>query len=275
MSAKTPSRRRPTTVRDLLEMKRRGEKIVALTAYDYGFARYVDAGGVDVVLVGDSLGQVVLGHESTVPVTLDDMIHHGRAVRRGIESALLVVDMPFLTFQLSREETVRNAGRLFQETGASAVKLEGGDEETAAQVRALVRAGIPVMGHIGLTPQSVHALGGYRVQGRGEEAAERMHREAERLAEAGCFSIVLELVPAELAGEISRAIEVPTIGIGAGVETDGQILVLPDMLGLNEGFQPRFLRRFAELGQAAREGIEAYAHAVREGEFPGPEHSFE
>ena len=275
MSVHKEGRARRKTVRDMIEMKRRGEKIVALTAYDYLFARLVDAGEVDIVLVGDSLGQVMLGHDSTIPVTLDEMIHHGRAVRRAIESALLVVDMPFLTYQISIEETVRKAGRIMQETGAEAVKLEGGDEETAAHVRALVRAGIPVMGHIGLTPQSVHALGGYRVQGRDEAAAQRLHAEAVRLAEAGCFSIVLELVPAALAGEISRAVEVPTIGIGAGAYTDGQVLVLHDMLGLNEGFQPRFLRRFAELGQAAREGIGAYVKAVREGEFPGPEHSFE
>lgn len=275
MSVHNEGRVRRKTVRDVIEMKRRGEKIVTLTAYDYLFARLVDAGGVDIVLVGDSLGQVMLGHDSTVPVTLDEMIHHGRAVRRAIQSALLVVDMPFLTYDISVEETVRNAGRIMQETGAEAVKLEGGDEVTAAHVRALVRAGIPVMGHIGLTPQSVHALGGYRVQGRDEAAAERLRAEAVRLTEAGCFSIVLELVPAVLAGEISRAVEVPTIGIGAGAYTDGQVLVLHDMLGLNEGFQPRFLRRFAELGQAAREGIDAYVKAVRDGEFPGPEHSFE
>lgn len=256
-------------------MKRRGEKIVALTAYDVLFGRLVDDAGVDLVLVGDSLGNVVCGYDSTVPVTLDQMIHHGRAVRNGVERALLVVDMPFLTYQVSTEETLRNAGRIMQETGAEAVKIEGGDEETARQVRALVRAGIPVLGHLGLTPQSVHALGGFRVQGRGEEAAARIREEALRLTDAGCFGIVLELVPSALAAEVTRAIAVPTIGIGAGPDCDGQILVLPDMLGLNEGFQPRFLRRFAELGAAAREGIAEYADAVRSGEFPGPEHSFE
>ena len=259
----------------MIEMKKRGEKIVVLTAYDFLFARLVDESDADVILVGDSLGQVMLGHDSTVAVTLDDMIHHGRAVRRGVQSALLVVDMPFLSYHLSIEETLRNAGRIVQQTGAEAVKLEGGDESIAERVRALVRAGIPVMGHIGLTPQSVHAIGGYRVQGREPEAAERLRAEARRLAEAGCFSIVLELVPAELAGQISREIDVPTIGIGAGPQTDGQVLVLQDMLGINEGFQPRFLRRFAELGQAAREGLGEYARAVRAGEFPGPEHSFE
>jgi 3-methyl-2-oxobutanoate hydroxymethyltransferase len=256
-------------------MKRRGEKIVALTAYDYLFARLVDAGGVDLVLVGDSLGQVVCGYDSTIPVTLEEMIHHARAVRRGIDRALLVVDMPFMTYHVSTAETLRNAGRILQETGAEAVKIEGGDEETAVHVRALVRAGIPVLGHIGLTPQSVHALGGYRVQGREPEAADRLLDEARRLADAGCFGIVLELMPSPLAGEISRAISIPTIGIGAGPLVDGQVLVLPDMLGLNEGFRPRFLRRFAELGEAAREGIAAYVAAVRNGEYPGPEHSIE
>jgi 3-methyl-2-oxobutanoate hydroxymethyltransferase len=275
MSVHGAGRKRRTTIRDLLEMKQRGEKIVALTAYDVLFGRLVDAAGADLVLVGDSLGNVVCGYDSTVPVTLDEMIHHGRAVRRGVERALLVVDMPFLTFQISTEETLRNAGRIMRETGAEAVKLEGGDEETARHVRALVRAGIPVLGHLGLTPQSVHALGGFRVQGRDAEAAARIREEAVRLTDAGCFGIVLELVPSVLAGEITRAVGVPTIGIGAGPDVDGQILVLPDMLGLNEGFQPRFLRRFAELGAAAREGIEGYAAAVRGGEYPGPEHSFE
>lgn len=275
MSVHGAGRKRRTTIRDLLEMKQRGEKIVAVTAYDVLFGRIVDEAGADLVLVGDSLGNVVCGYDSTVPVTLDEMIHHGRAVRRGVERALLVVDMPFLTFQITPEETLRNAGRIMQETGAEAVKLEGGDEETARHVRALVRAGIPVMGHLGLTPQSVHALGGFRVQGRGAEAAARIQEEARRLTDAGCFGIVLELVPSALAAEITRAVGVPTIGIGAGPDTDGQVLVLPDLLGLNDGFQPRFLRRFAELGAAARTGVAEYAAAVRGGEYPGPEHSFE
>lgn len=275
MSVHGAGRKRRTTIRDLLEMKQRGEKIVVVTAYDVLFGRIVDEAGVDVVLVGDSLGNVVCGYDSTIPVTIDEMIHHGRAVRRGVERALLVVDMPFLTFQITPEETLRNAGRIMQETGAEAVKLEGGDEETARHVRALVRAGIPVVGHLGLTPQSVHALGGFRVQGRGAEAAARIQEEARRLTDAGCFSIVLELVPSALAAEITRAVGVPTIGIGAGPDTDGQVLVLPDLLGLNDGFQPRFLRRFAELGAAARTGVAEYAAAVRGGEYPGPEHSFE
>jgi 3-methyl-2-oxobutanoate hydroxymethyltransferase len=263
------------TVRDLQEMKRRGEKIVVLTAYDALFGRIVDESQVDVVLVGDSLGQVVLGYDSTIPVTLDEMIHHGKATRRGVQHALLVVDMPFLTFQISEEETLRNAGRILKETGAEAVKIEGGDEKTALQARALVRAGIPVMGHIGLTPQSVHAMGGYRVQGREEAEAQRLNEDAVRLSDAGCFSIVLELIPAVLAGEITRSIVVPTIGIGAGPNVDGQVLVLYDMLGLNEAFKPRFLRQFAEMGETARKAITEYAAAVRRGEYPGPEHSFE
>jgi 3-methyl-2-oxobutanoate hydroxymethyltransferase len=271
----TGSRGRRTNVRRLLEMKERGEKIVALTAYDYLFARLVDESGVDVVLVGDSLGQVVLGHDTTLPVTLDHMIHHARAVRRGVSQALLVVDMPFLTFHLTPEETVRNAGRLLAETGAEAVKLEGGSALTCEHVERVVGAGIPVMGHIGLTPQSVHALGGYRVQGRDEAAADRIRREASALAEAGCFSIVLELLPATLAAAITNASAVPTIGIGAGPGCDGQVLVLYDAIGLNEGFEPRFLRRFADLAGEARRGVEAYVRAVRDGEYPGPEHSHE
>ena len=275
MSTQRAEERRRTTVRDLLDMKQRGEKIVALTAYDYLFARLVDEAGVDVVLVGDSVGQVFSGYDSTLPVTLDDMIYHGRAVRRAVKRAMLVVDMPFMTFQISPEETLRNAGRLLKECGAEAVKLEGGDEKGATHVHTLVRAGIPVMGHIGLTPQSVHALGGYRVQGRDAAAAARLEEEAGRLEAAGVFSLVLELVPAPLAREITRILSVPTIGIGAGVDVDGQVLVLPDALGLNDGFSPRFLRRFAELADAARAGIRDYAAAVRAREFPDAEHSFE
>jgi len=266
---------RRLTVRDLVEMKRRGDRIVALTAYDFLFGRLVDEAGVDIVLVGDSLGQVVAGHDSTLPVTLDDMIYHARAVRRAVRHALIVVDMPFLSFQISPQETLRNAGRILKETGAEAVKLEGGSEEAAETARTLVHAGIPVMGHVGLTPQSVHALGGYRVQGRAVEEAERLQADAARLEDAGVFSIVLELVPAALAQDISRAITVPTIGIGAGAGTDGQVLVLYDMLGLNDSFRPRFLRRFASLADDARKGLSAYVDAVRAGEYPAAEHSFE
>src|SRR5690606_4721202 len=260
---------------DLLEMKKRGEPIVVLTAYDVLFARLVDEAGTDVILVGDSLAQVVLGLDSTLPVTLDDMIHHGRAVRRGVRHALLVVDMPFMTFQVSPEDTLRNAGRIMKETGAEAVKLEGGDEEAAEHVAKLVRAGIPVMGHIGLTPQSVHALGGFRVQGREEEHAERLRAEAKRLEMAGAFAVVLELVPGRLAGEISRSIGIPTIGIGAGPDCDGRLLALAAMLGWAGQLQPRFLRRFAAVGAAARQGIGDCVSAVRARDSPRPAHTFE
>ena len=274
MSSGRPERRTVTT-RQLLEMKRRGEKIVALTAYDVLFARIVDASDVDVVLVGDSLGQVVLGYDSTLPVTLDAMIHHGAAVVRGTERALVVIDMPFMSFQVGSKDTLRNAGRILKETGAAAVKLEGGDDEAARHVRACVRAGIPVMGHLGFTPQSVHALGGARVQGREQDAAARLREDALRLQEAGCFAVVLELVPAALATEVSKSLEIPTIGIGAGPGTDGQVLVTPDMLGLNPGFTPKFLRKFADAGALASQGIRDYVAAVRAGEYPAAEHSFE
>ena len=275
MSTQGEAGSRRITVRDLAEMKRRGDKIVVLTAYDYAFGRLVDEGGADVVLVGDSLGQVVLGYDSTLPVTIEDMIHHGSAVRRAVKHALLTIDMPFLSFQVSADETVRNAGRILKETGAEAVKVEGGDEETAEHVRRMTRAGIAVMGHLGLTPQSVHAMGGYRVQGREDDAAARIRDEANRLVDAGCFAIVLELIPGALAADISRTVPVPTIGIGAGAGCDGQVLVLNDMLGLNEGFSPKFLRRFGALGAAARASIGEYSAAVRAGEYPAAEHTFE
>jgi 3-methyl-2-oxobutanoate hydroxymethyltransferase len=274
VSVQPSEKERRVTTRSLLEMKQRGDKIVSLTAYDYLFARLVDEAGADVVLVGDSLGQVVLGYASTIPVTLDDMIHHASAVRRGVQRALMVVDMPFLSFQISPEETVRNAGRVLKETGAESVKIEGGDEQTGVHVRALVRAGIPVMGHVGLTPQSVHAIGGYRVQGRDEQNAARILEEAKRLENCGCYSVVLELVPAALAADITRAVSIPTIGIGAGPSVDGQVLVLYDMLGLNDGFSPRFLRRFASLADESRKGLSSYVQAVREGSYPDSEHSF-
>jgi 3-methyl-2-oxobutanoate hydroxymethyltransferase len=229
---------------------------------------------VDLILVGDSLGQVVLGYESTLPVTLEEMIHHAGAVRRGAPGSFVVVDLPFLSYQVSIDETIRNAGRVIKETGAQAVKLEGGDPRTCGMVEALVTAGIAVMGHLGLRPQSINTLGGYRVQGRGEGEAKELLAQARALEAAGAFSIVLELVPAELAGEVTRAVGVPTIGIGAGVECDGQVLVLYDALGLNAGFQPRFLKRFAELERVARDGVRAYAREVRAGSYPGPEHAF-
>jgi 3-methyl-2-oxobutanoate hydroxymethyltransferase len=275
MSAERGEDRRRVTVRDLLDRKERGERIVALTAYDYLFARLVDEAGIDLILVGDSLGQVFAGHATTLPVTLDDMIYHTRAVRRAVVRALLVVDMPFMSFQISPTETLRNAGRLLKESGADAVKLEGGDEQAAEHVRTVTRAGIPVLGHIGFTPQSVHALGGHRVQGRESADAERLHEEAGRLEAAGAFGVVLELLPASLSADITSILSIPTIGIGAGPGVDGQILVLPDVLGLNESFRPRFLRRFGELGAAARQAVSEYADAVRARSYPDEGHSFE
>jgi len=255
-------------------MKRAGEKIVALTAYDVLFARLVEESDVDLILIGDSLGQVVLGYSSTIPVTLDEMIHHGKAVRKGAPGAFLVLDMPFLSYQVSSEDALRNAGRVLKETGVEAVKVEGGNAATCRTVETMVRAGIPVMGHVGLTPQSVHALGGYRVQGREEAAAERLRHQALALEEAGCFGVVLELVPAELAAEISQSLTIPTVGIGAGPDCDGQVLVLYDALGLNAGFRPKFLKRFADLDGVVREALGDYVAEVRNGSYPGPEHSF-
>lgn len=274
-SSERPARERPVTARDFLAMKRRREKIAVLTAYDVLFARVVDEAGVDGVLVGDSVGQVFAGYSSTLPVTLEQMIYHAQAVRRGVRRALLVVDMPFLTYQVNPEEAIRNCGRVLQETGAQAVKLEGGSEAMAETVRRLVSVGIPVMGHLGLTPQSVNVFGGYGLRGREEEEGAAIVAAARRLADAGCFSIVLEMLPRGLAAEITRALPIPTIGIGAGPDCDGQVLVLPDLLGLNEGFHPRFLKRYAELGAAARSAVSHYVQEVKSGCYPGPEHTYE
>jgi 3-methyl-2-oxobutanoate hydroxymethyltransferase len=265
---------RPLTVTDLLTMKAAGRRIVVLTCYDAVFARLLEQAGVDVLLVGDSLNQVLAGHETTLSTTLDQMIYHAAAVRRGSRRALVFVDLPFLTYQISVPEAIRNAGRVLQETGAHGVKLEGGSH-MAQTVAALVERGIPVMGHLGLTPQSVHALGGYRVQGRDEKSAERLLDDARALEAAGACAIVLELIPAALATRISKALTVPTIGIGAGPGCDGQVLVLHDMLGLNEQFAPKFLRHFAKLGDSVREAVRAFATDVRDGKYPGKEHSFE
>jgi 3-methyl-2-oxobutanoate hydroxymethyltransferase len=268
------SRKGRPNVRRFLEMKKGGEKLVVLTAYDVLFARILEQAGVDIILVGDSLGQVVLGYDSTLPVTLDDMIHHGAAVRRGAPESFVVVDMPFLTYQVTPEDALENAGRILKEAAVQAVKIEGGDARTCQVVDLLVTAGIPVMGHLGLTPQSVHALGGYRVQGRDAETAERLRGEALALEEAGAFGVVLELLPSELAREISASLTIPTIGIGAGPGCDGQVLVLTDALGLDPSFHPRFVKRFAALHEAAREGVVRYVQEVRDGVYPDAEHSF-
>lgn len=279
-SSSSPSSGKPAdspdrpSVRRFLEMKERGEKIVALTAYDVLFARILEAEEVDLILVGDSLGQVVLGYESTLPVTLEEMLHHGKAVRRGAPGTFTVLDLPFLSYQVEEDEAIRSAGRALKEEAAHAVKVEGADVRTCAGIARMVEAGVPVMGHVGLTPQSIHALGGYRVQGRDEESARRVREGARALQEAGCFAVVLELVPAPLAAEVTADLEIPTVGIGAGPSCDGQVLVLPDALGLNPGFHPRFLKRFAALHDEARRGVAAYVREVREGRYPGPEHSF-
>ena len=263
----------PVTTRDFLAWKKSGRKIVCVTAYDALFGRLVDEAGVDCVLVGDSVNQVLAGEPSTLSATVDQMVYHARAARRGVHRALLVVDMPFLSYQVSREEALRNCGRVMKETGAQAVKLEGG-AAVAETVRALVDIGVPVMGHVGLTPQSVHALGGYRVQGRDADAAARLEADAKALEAAGCFAVVLELVPATLAARISAALSVPTIGIGAGPGCDGQVLVLPDLLGLNDRFAPKFLKRYANLADDVRSAVGAFADEVRRGAYPDDDHSF-
>lgn len=264
---------KPLTVPDLRERKAAGEHLAVLTCYDALFARLLD-GTVDILLVGDSLNQILAGRETTLDATLDQMIYHAASVRRGASRSLLFVDLPFLSYQVSVEDAIRNAGRVLKETGAHGVKLEGG-EPMAATIHALVRIGIPVMGHLGLTPQSVHQLGGYRVQGRDPAQADRLRADVRALEHAGACSLVLELVPATLAGELSRSVAIPTIGIGSGPGCDGQVLVLHDMLGLNEGFQPKFLKTYADLAATVREAALAYAAEVRGGKYPGKEHSVE
>jgi 3-methyl-2-oxobutanoate hydroxymethyltransferase len=256
-------------------MKAAGEKIAMVTAYDATMARLVAAAGADVVLVGDSLGMVVQGHDSTLPVTLEHMIYHCAAVRRGLgrSRAHLVGDLPFGSYQASADEAVKSSMRLVAESGAEAVKLEGG-ADYAEVVRRVVRAGVPVMGHIGLTPQSVHRLGGYVVQGKDHEKAQRLLRDARALEEAGCYALVLECIPAELARVITGQLTIPTIGIGAGPHCDGQVLVVNDLLGLDAAFQPRFVKRFAELGGAVTGAVRGYVEEVRAASFPGEEHSF-
>jgi 3-methyl-2-oxobutanoate hydroxymethyltransferase len=267
------ARRGKTTRATLQAMKKHGEKIAMVTAYDFPFARLADQAGADVLLVGDSLGMVVLGFDSTLPVTLAHMLHHTQAVTRARPQAMVVADMPFMTYQVSAEDALRNAGRLVQEAGAEAVKLEGG-AAIAPMAEAIARAGIPVMGHLGLTPQSVHQLGGYRVQGRTADTAARLHADARALQDAGCFAIVLEAVPMAVAGEITAGLEVPTIGIGAGKLCDGQVLVLHDLLGLFAEFVPRFVKQYADLGTAARTALQAFVADVRSGRFPGEEHTY-
>jgi len=261
------------TTSRLTEMKQKGEKITALTAYDAPTAALLDEAGVDVVLVGDSVGNVKLGYENTIPVTVAEMLHHVKAVRRGLRRALLVADMPYLSYELDVKEAVRNAGLLIKEGGAEAVKLEGG-LEVAPAIKELLRANIPVMGHLGLTPQAVNRLGGYKVQGRKPQEAEKMLTDARVLEGSGVFAVVLECVPDQLARELTRKLPVPTIGIGAGPDCDGQVLVIDDMLGLAKGPSPRFVKRYAELRGLAADAVKRYVSEVQAGKYPGPEHTY-
>ncbi|MCI8668540.1 MAG: 3-methyl-2-oxobutanoate hydroxymethyltransferase [Lachnospiraceae bacterium] len=261
------------TVATFRKAKEEGKKITMLTAYDYSTAGLLDAAGINGILVGDSLGNVMLGYEDTISVTMEDMIHHGAAVARGVKNALVVIDMPFMSYQASVYDAVVNAGRLMKEGRANAVKLEGG-REVVPQIQAIVQAGIPVMAHLGLTPQSIHAFGGYKVQGKDEEAARKLIENAKEVEDAGAFAVVLECVPAPLAALVTKQISIPTIGIGAGAECDGQILVYQDMLGLFSDFTPKFAKRYAELGTAMQEAFKSYIEDVEQGRFPAEEHSY-
>jgi len=269
-----PPERKKITTLTLRQKKARGEPISMLTAYDYATALAVDRAGIDSILVGDSLGMVVLGYANTLPVTMRDMLHHCRAVARGAQFALLIGDMPFMSYQASVDEAVRNAGRFLQEAGMDAVKLEGGRERAEA-VRGIVGAGIPVQGHLGLTPQSVHQLGGFRTQGKTAAAAQRLIEDAEILQEAGCFSLVLEAIPARLARLVSERLDIPTIGIGAGVGCDGQVLVTHDLLGLFDRFTPRFVKKYADLHAVMADAFGAYRTEVEARDFPAEAHSVE
>jgi 3-methyl-2-oxobutanoate hydroxymethyltransferase len=267
--AAPPVETRPVTVPDFLAAKARGVRLTMLTAYDYTMARLLDAAGVDGLLVGDSLGMVVQGHETSLPVTLDEIIYHTRLVARAVRRSLLVADLPFMTYQISPQQALENAGRLMKEGGAHAVKLEGGTRSAAA-VAAITRADIPVMGHVGMTPQSVRRFGGFRVQ----REEERLVEDALAAEQAGAFALVVECVPSAVAERITAAVKIPTIGIGAGAGCDGQILVTHDLLGLFEDFRPRFVKQYADVGLAIRRAAEEYCREVREGAFPAAEHSF-
>lgn len=261
------------TTKSLLERKSRGEKVSMLTAYDYTTARIVDEAGLDMVLVGDSLGMTMEGYENTLPVTTEEMILYGRSVARACSQAFVIIDMPFMSYQVSAKQALESAGKIMKETMADCVKLEGG-KEVCPQIRAITAAGIPVCAHIGMTPQSVHAMGGFKVQGKGEENARRIFEDALAVEEAGAFAVVLECVPPKLAALITESLHILTIGIGAGPDCDGQVLVYQDMLGLTQGHTPKFVRKFAEIGEEMQSAFSEYDHAVKEGKFPLPEHSF-
>lgn len=262
------------TVVTFQQMKEQGQKISMLTAYDYSTAKLMDEAGVNSILVGDSLGNVMLGYEDTISVTLEDMIHHGAAVARGAKDALVVIDMPFMSYQTSVYDAVVNAGRLMKEGRAGAVKLEGG-REVCPQIKAIVDAGIPVCAHLGLTPQSINAFGGFRVQGKSEEAAKKIISDAQDVEKAGAFAVVLEGIPAKLAALITEKLRIPTIGIGAGKECDGQVLVYQDMLGMFSDFTPKFVKRYADLGEIMKDAFSRYREEIQKGVFPGKEHEYQ
>ena len=263
----------PITVPAIAKRKNSGKKITALTAYDYSFAKLLDSTPIDILLVGDSLGMVSQGHINTLSVTLEDIVYHTRCVNQGVERALVVADMPFMSYQVSVEQAVTNAGILIQQGGAAAVKLEGG-ERIINQVNAILKAGIPVMGHIGLTPQSVHQFGGYKVQGKNFLDSKQIKQDAKDLQKAGVFSLVLEGIPEELAKEITNDLKIPTIGIGAGSNCDGQILVTEDLLGMYSNFTPKFVKRYSELGSDIESAVSRFSMEVKSRTFPGPEHCF-
>jgi 3-methyl-2-oxobutanoate hydroxymethyltransferase len=261
------------TIHDLLKKKEEGKKITMLTAYDYPFARIVDEAGIDAIIVGDSVGMVVQGLENTLPVTMNEMIYHTKIVAKAVKNALVIGDLPFMSYQISIEEAVRNAGRFLKEAGASCIKLEGGIE-VAEHIRAMTRSDIPVMAHIGLTPQSIHRMGGYKIQGKTEESAKRLLEEAHIVEDAGAFSLLLEAIPAGLAKKITEEVTIPTIGIGAGPYCDGQVLVLHDIIGLFDRFLPRFVKRYANLKDDVLKAVTAYKEEVEKGIFPSEKHSF-
>jgi len=273
-SQKSDNRPAKITTQTVVEMKHKGEKISMLTAYDYTMARIIDRAGIDVILVGDSASNVMAGYETTVPMTLDHMIYHTSCVVRGVDRALIIADLPFMSYQVTPKEALISAGRMMKEAGAHGVKVEGG-KSIAETVRRIVDAGIPVMGHLGLTPQSIYKFGTYKVRAKEEQEAEELLADARRLEEAGCFSIVLEKIPAELARKVTESLSIPTIGIGAGSACDGQVLVLHDMLGLNKEFNPRFLRRYADLDRTITQSVKDFIGDIKAGDFPSEDEQYE
>jgi len=267
------SRPAKVTTQTVVDMKRNGEKISMLTAYDYTMARIIDAAGIDVILVGDSASNVMAGYETTVPMTMDHMIYHATCVVRGVDRALVIADLPFMSYQVTSKEALISAGRMMKEAGVHGVKVEGG-KPIVDTVRKIVDAGIPVMGHLGLTPQSIYKFGTYKVRATEDEEAESLIEDAKSLEEAGCFSLVLEKIPAKLAKQVTEALSIPTIGIGAGAACDGQVLVIHDMLGLNKEFNPRFLRRYADLNTVMTEAVQQYIDDIKKGDFPNEEEQY-